>query len=128
MVTAKSAVTSTCEAELFFLCAASKTGVWLINFLKETFPSVLKYDVIIYNDNSAAIDIVSAGKFSQKTRHMATKCNFIHQQIKNGLFKVEWQSTQELQADLLTKGFHPEAFRQKLKLFRGAISLQLLEK
>ena len=128
VVTAKSAVTSTCEAELFFLCAASKTGVWLINFLKETLPSVLKYDVIIYNDNSAAIEIVSAGKFSQKTRHMATKCNFIHQQIKNGLFKVEWQSTQELQADLLTKGFHPEAFRQKLKLFRGAISLQLLEK
>jgi hypothetical protein len=32
---------------------------------------VLKYDVIVYNDNRAAIDIVNAGKFSQKTRHMA---------------------------------------------------------
>ena len=128
MVTAKSAVTSTCEAELFFLCSAAKTGVWLINFLKETLPSVLKYDVIVYNDNRAAIDIVNAGKFSQKTRHMATKCNFVHQQVKNGLFKVEWKSTQELRADLLTKGFHPESFRQKLKLFQGAISLKLLDK
>ena len=128
VVTAKSAVTSTCEAELFFLCSAAKTGVWLINFLKETLPSVLKYDVIVYNDNRAAIDIVNAGNFSQKTRHMATKCNFVHQQIKNGVFKVEWKSTQELRADLLTKGFHPESFRQKLKMFQGAISLKLLDK
>ena len=128
VVTAKCAVTSTCEAELFFLCAAAKTGVWLINFLKETMPSVLKHDVIIYNDNRAAIDIVNAGKFSQKTRHMATKCNYVHQQVKNGLFKVEWRDTQSLRADLLTKGFHPESFRAKLKLFRSAISLTLLEK
>ena len=99
---------------------------FLIDFRQKL--KFLAYDVIVYNDNSAAIDIVSAGKFSQKTRHMATKCNFVHQQVKNGLFKVEWKSTQELRADLLTKGFHPENFRQKLKLFRGAISLQLLEK
>ena len=128
VVTAKSAVTSTCEAELFFLCSSAKTGVWLINLLKEILPSVLEYDVIVYNDNRAAIDIVNAGKFSQKTRHMATKCNFVHQQVKNGLFKVEWKNTQELRADLLTKGFHPENFRQKLKLFQGAISLKLLDK
>ena len=89
---------------------------------------MLKYDVIVYNDNRAAIDIVNAGKFSQKTRHMATKCNYVHQQVKNGLFKVEWKNTQELRADLLTKGFHPENFRQKLKLFQGAISLVLLDK
>ena len=91
-------------------------------------PAVLKHDVIIYNDNRAAIDIVNAGKFSQKTRHMATKCNYVHQQVKNGLFKVEWRDTQSLRADLLTKGFHPEIFRAKLKLFRSAISLTLLEK
>ena len=91
-------------------------------------PSVFKHDVIIYNDNRAAIDIVNAGKFSQKTRHMATKWNFVHQQVKNGVFKVEWKNTQELRADLLTKGFHPEDFRAKLKLFQGAISLKLLEK
>ena len=73
VVTAKSAVTSTCEAELFFLCAAVKTGVWLTNFMKEVLPSVLKHDVIVYNDNRSAITIVNAGKLSQKTRHMATK-------------------------------------------------------
>ena len=127
VVTAKSAVTSTCEAELFFLCMAAKTGVWLINFVKEILPSVLDYDVVIWNDNSAAIDIVNNGKFSQKTRHMATKCHYVHQQVKNGLFKVQWKNTQELRADLLTKGFHPENFRQKLRLFQGAISLKLLE-
>lgn len=44
------------------------------------------------------------------------------------VFKVEWKNTQELRADLLTKGFHPENFRAKLKLFQGAISLKLLEK
>ena len=127
VVTAKSAVTSTCEAELFFLCMAAKTGVRLINFVKEILPSVLDYEVIIWNDNSAAIDIVNTGKFSQKTRHMATKCNYVYQQVKSGIFKVQWKNTQELRADLLTKGFHPENFRQKLKLYQGAISLKLLE-
>ena len=53
---------------------------------------------------------------------------YVHQQIENGLFKVEWRSIQELRGDLLTKGFHPENFRHKLKLFSGAISLKLLEK
>ena len=91
VVTAKSAITSTCEAELFFLCAAAKTGVWLVNLSKEITPSALAPDIIIYNDNRAAIDIVNTGKFSQKTRHMATKCKYVHQQIENGLFKVEWR-------------------------------------
>ena len=58
---------------------------------------------------------------------MATKCNYIYQQVKNGIFKVQWKNTEELRADLLTKGFHPENFRQKLRLYQGAISLKLLE-
>ena len=73
------------------------------------------------------IDIVNTGKFSLKTRHMATKCNYIYQQVKSGIFKVQWKNTQELREDLLTKGFHLENFRQKLKLYQGAISLKLLE-
>ena len=57
--------------------------------------------------------INDTGKFSQKA------CN---------KFKVKWKYDQKFRADLLTKGFHPESFRLKLKLFQGAISLKLLEK
>ena len=103
----------------YFSCAwLQRPASGLFNFVKEILPSVLKYEVIIWNDNSAAIDIVNIGKFPQKTRHMATKCNYVYQQVKNGIFKVQWK---------LTKGFHPENFRQKLKLYQGAISLKLLE-
>ena len=66
-----------------------ETGVWLINFVKEILPSVLDYEVIIWNDNSAAINIVNTGKFSQKTRHMATKCNYVYQQVKSGIWISE---------------------------------------
>jgi hypothetical protein len=128
VLTAKSAVTSTFEAELFFLCLATKTGVWLVNYAKEVCPQILDNDVVIFNDNRAAIEVVHTGKFSQRTRHMATKCEYIHQQVKNGIFKVEWKATEELRADLLTKNFHPEIFRKKLQLFEGAISLRLLSK
>ena len=44
------------------------------------------------------------------------------------MFKVKWQSTKELRADLLTKSFHPEVFRSKLMLYKLAISLKLLDK
>ena len=47
VVTAKSAVTSTCEAELFFLCAAVKTGVWLTNFLKDQCSSMMSLFTMI---------------------------------------------------------------------------------
>ena len=63
--------------------------------------------------DTGASDIVTTGKLSQKTRHMATKCHYVYQQ--------------ELRADLLTKGCHPEIIRQRLKLYQGAISLKLLE-
>jgi hypothetical protein len=128
VVTAKSAITSTCDAELFFIFQASKTGKWLVNYMKELMPQILRKEIIIYNDNAAAIDIVNTGKFSQYTRHMATKCNFVNQLVKEGVFRVEWQGTHELKADLLTKSFHPEIFRKKLLLFKKAISVKLVDK
>ena len=128
VVTAKSAITSTCDAELFFIFQASKTGKWLVNYMKELMPQILRNEIVIYNDNAAAIDIVNTGKFSQYTRHMATKCNFVNQLVKEGVFRVEWQSTHELKADLLTKSFHPEIFRKKLLLFKNAISVKLVDK
>jgi len=48
--------------------------------------------------------------------------------VKEGVFRVEWQSTHELKADLLTKSFHPEIFRKKLLLFKNAISVKLVDK
>ena len=128
VVTARSALTSTCEAEMFFIFQSAKTGKWLVSYMQEVMPQILVQDVIIYNDNAAAIEIVSSSKFSQRTRHMATKCHFVHQLVRDGVFKVKWQSTKELCANLLTKSFHPEVFRSKLLLFKSAISLKLLDK
>jgi len=68
VVTAKSAITSTCDAELFFIFQASKTGKWRVSYMKEMMPQILRKQIIIYNDNATAIDIVNTGKFSQYTR------------------------------------------------------------
>ena len=109
----------------YFSCAWLKTGVWLINFVKEILPSVLDYEVITWNDNSAAIGIVN--KLASFPRRLATWPLNVTTFTSRSRVEFSKFSGRTLKNFKQTKGFHPENFRQKLKLYQGAISLKLLE-
>jgi hypothetical protein len=107
---------STCEAELYAEAAAINEAKWLSGLLKEIGlePSGAP---TIYGDNQSAIALSKNGIKSERTKHVAIKYAFIHDEVSKERVKLQWIPTTEQLADILTKSLaRPvhEALRDQL--------------
>jgi hypothetical protein len=74
----------------------------------------------IYVDNLSAIILSDTYKINQKSGHMTMKINFIHEQIKAKTIKVQFITSEEQVADILTKPLPKLSFsKHSDKLLRG---------
>jgi hypothetical protein len=93
---------STTEAEYMALNAASQEAIWLKRLLKE-----LKYDIeqptTIRVDNTGCIELAKNPTHHARTKHIDIKHHFIRECIDKGEIKLEYCSTKDMTADIMTK-------------------------
>jgi hypothetical protein len=106
------AVSST-ESELYALGDAIKEGMFVRNVFAEC-GATHQTGTIIMEDNTAAIDIAGDPKHHARVKHMGIRLSLIREAVKHKVVKLEWCSSHDMLADLLTKALPHETFWRML--------------
>lgn len=106
----KSISRSTAEAEFRAMALADCEMVWISRLLPEL---VVHSSVpaLLYCDNTAALHIANNSVFHERTKHVATDCYTICENIEDGILKTMHVSTHDHIADVLTKALYPTHFK-----------------
>lgn len=109
---------SSTEAEFIALAEACQQAVFLKNIFEDFGKEIV--NIIMYEDNQAALKMLDHGKMSNRTKHIETKYNFIKDLKQKNIIKFEYCPTNDMLADLLTKPMSQE----KLSYFKKELQIQ----
>lgn len=102
---------SSTEAELVALCAAVCEGLWLKRLIEE-----LGYEIAAavpyYEDNQSTIRIVREPKARSRLKHIDVKHQFVCDLVQQGQIELRYVSTEQQEADIMTKGLPAGQFRR----------------
>ena len=98
----KVVATSTVEAEYYSLAAEMQEGLWIISLIQEIGLN-LPLPVPLKEDNQGCIAVSSNPGNHSRTKHIDIKNHFIREKIADGIFKMEYCSTDKMIADIFTK-------------------------
>ncbi len=82
---------------------AAKEAIWLRQLLQD-FGIPTSSPMVIREDNQGCIALTKNSVFHARTKHIDIKLHFIREKVKEGDIIVEYCSTKEMIADILTKG------------------------
>jgi len=104
----KTIAMSSAESEYIALTETAKE----IRFIQQWISEVMGVSTpgIIKCDNRAAILLTAADTIHDRTKHFDLKVHFIRDQVTKKNINLEWVSSQEQQADILTKPLAPAIF------------------
>jgi transposase InsO family protein len=109
---------STTEAEYIAAAQATKEAVWMRQLLAD-----LGYEqvhpTIIHDDNQGCLALIRNPAFHNRTKHIDIQHHFIREKVEKQEVELKFCSTQDMVADILTKGLtkmkHGQ-FRERLGL------------
>jgi hypothetical protein len=113
---------STAESEYIAACGASKEAVWLRKLLACLFDQELDVTVI-YCDNQSCIKMSENPVDHDRSKHIDTRYHYIRDMVQKGAVQLQYLSTDEQIADILTKPLTRvkfEYFRDKLGVVENA--------
>jgi len=93
---------SSTEAEYVTMSEVAKEAVHLQGFFTEILEE--KLTIPIYNDNQSAQKLAHNPVFHKRVKHIKPKYHFIREQIQDGNIIIKYMCTQDMMADVLTKG------------------------
>jgi KUP system potassium uptake protein len=100
---------SSTESELIALSDKSGLAIWTRDFLESQGLQVKA--ALVKQDNQSTIAMIDKGaSTSERTRHVTSRYFWVKDRISTGELKVEYQPTQEMIADILTKPLQGERF------------------
>ena len=108
--------TGTCEAEYKALSLGLKEVIW-VTMLLETMGIQVETPTLIWEDNSACIDITCNDSACKRSKHIDVRHHFIREYYKAGVIDIKYISSKSQPADILTKSLGPSLF----KFFRDII-------
>lgn len=85
------------------IVAAIQELIWLKRLEKELIVNAT-YPLILYCDNKSAIHVATNNSYSSRTKHVDIKSKFISEAIKNNQIVLKYVETNNMLADILTKG------------------------
>lgn len=94
---------SSMEAEYIALAESAKEALWIRKLQREIFPTTKLLPTTIYEDNQSAIKLTENPIHSNRSKHIDVRYHAIREYVKNNLIKVEYLSTTEMLADIMTK-------------------------
>ena len=105
-------VKSTTDAELYACDDGVEIGLWLADLCREIGHD--PGDILhVYQDNQAAIVLMTRGSYSRKRGSMRARLGFVRQQIELGLIELIDTESEAMLADVLTKALHGAAFERE---------------
>jgi hypothetical protein len=93
---------SSAEAEYMATSMASCEAIWLRKLLTGLFDQELE-PTVIYCDNQSCIKLSENPVFHDRSKHIEIRYHFIRDRIQKGAVKLQYISTDEQVADILTK-------------------------
>ena len=64
----------------------------------------------IFEDNQSAISMAKNPQFHGRAKHIAIKHHFIREQVADGNIELKYCPTEDMIADMLTKGLQRDRF------------------
>lgn len=107
---------STTEAEHMSMVGAVQEAIWLRNLEIELSGKGLK-PTVIHCDNQGAMKLAKNNAFSSRTKHIHVKQQFLHEAVEKGIVTLKYVSTNQMIADVLTKGLPREKHCGLIKNF-----------
>ncbi len=108
---------STAEAEYMALASATQEAVWMRKLLTDLQNKTEK-PTVIFEDNQSAIFMAKNPQYHGRAKHIDIKYHFIRDQIANGVINLKYCNTDDMVADMFTKGLSGEQFK-KLRQLAG---------
>jgi hypothetical protein len=93
---------STTEAEYIAACSASCEAIWLRKLLTGLFDLEMKATTILC-DNQSCIKMTENPVFHNKSKHIEIRYHYIRDVVQRGALNLQYISTDEQVADVLTK-------------------------
>ena len=94
---------STAEAEYMPISAATQEASWLRRFLAN-FGFDQNRATVIFEDNQGCIALAKNPVAHERTKHIDIRYHFVREKIEANTIDVRYLSTEQMLADLLTKG------------------------
>jgi len=102
---------SSTESELVGISDSLSMIIWIRNFLEAQ--GYCMSAAVLYQDNQSTIVLANKGaSTSERTRHVALRYFFVKDRIQNGEISLQYLSTQQMIADILTKPLQGSLFRR----------------
>lgn len=111
---------SSTEAEYLALSSTVNEIKWVTQFIEEMGDDNSEA-TILYCDNQSAINLGTTEAYRERTKHIDIRHHYIRDQVDARLIKLEYISTNEMTADVLTKPLTGE----KTRKFTEKMGLQL---
>jgi hypothetical protein len=118
---------SSTESEYVALCEAVKEVVYLRRIL-EFMGFKQQGPTTVFEDNKSCIDMVKGNINHKVNKHINPRFHYTREQQNNGLVQIEFLPTQEMIADLLTKGLGGEKTQYFTRLMLNWDSVGEMEK
>ena len=100
---------STAEAEYVALASTVQEALWLRHLLTDLNIEP-QGPMVIHEDNQSAIAMTKSPQFHRRSKHISIKYHFIRDVVMDGRVEVKYCPTQEMVADMLTKGLPKNVF------------------
>ena len=108
---------SIAEAEYIALASAAQEAIWMRQLLTDL-RNPLREPTRIFEDNQSAICLAKNPQFHGRAKHIGIKYHFIREQVEKGTVELQYCPTEEMVADMLTKGLRRDQFI-KLRMMSG---------
>lgn len=66
----------------------------------------LKLPVAIYSDSKSTIELAANPIYHERAKHIEIDCHFIREKLQQGLISINYVSSKDQPANLLTKGLN----------------------
>lgn len=112
---------STTEAEYIAATLAVKDLIWIQRFIEELKLPINSKGKLLC-DNQSALKLMKNPEFHQRSKHIDIRFHFIREKYEEGLFDLEYISSENQKADIFTKALAADRFHTLRKSI-GCISL-----
>jgi hypothetical protein len=106
------------EAELVSGSQCAQEMLFAMRVL-ESIGLLVQKPMMLYIDNSGAVDYVNNWSTSGRMRHVGIRLNFMRELKEKNLIRVTWCRSEDMPADLFTKNLAGPLFNKHTKLFCG---------
>lgn len=106
---------SSTEAEYIALSSTSQEAIWLQELYQQLDPEQ-SGPTLIYEDNQSTIAMSKNPQFHGRSKHIGIKFHFIREQVANDRVELKYQQTDDMIADIFTKGLGLSKFTKLREL------------